>query len=123
MMSLKNRKVSMETLNKTMMELLLYRSEKNQENLKLKKVANWSAKNHNKMVKTQDKATKLQEVGRIKGSNLKMEKIKKEIRIISKKHSNKKVKRVLSIKSGKRITQKSRILELLQEESIKRSRR
>ena len=113
----------METHNKTMMELLLYRSEKNQENLKLKKVANWSAKNHNKMVKTQDKATKLQEVGRIKGSNLKMEKIKKEIRIISKKHSNKKVKRVLSIKSGKRITQKSRILELLQEESIKRSRR
>ena len=75
-------------------------------------MANWSAKNHNKMVKAQDKVTKRQEVGRIKGSKIKMEKTRKVIRTTSKKHSNKKGKRELSIKNGKRIIQKSRILEL-----------
>ena len=102
----------METQNKTLRELLLCRLEKSQENLKLKKVANWSAKNHNKMVKAQDKVTRRQEVGKIKGSKIKMGKTRKEIRTTSKKHSNKKVKRVLSIRNGKRIIQKSKILEL-----------
>ena len=64
------------------------------------------------MVKTRDKATKRQEVDRIRGSKIRMERTKKGIRIISKKHSNKKVKRVLSIRNGKRTIQKSRILEL-----------
>ena len=86
-------------------------------------MANWSAKNHNKMVKARNKVTKHQEVGRIKGSKIKMEKTRKVIRITSKKHSNRKVKRVLNIKNGKKIIQKFRILELLQEESIKRLRR
>ena len=85
-------------------------------------MANWSAKNHNKMVKARDKVTRRQEVDS-KESKIKMEKIRKEIRTTSRKYSNKKVKRVLSIRNGKRIIQKSRILGLLQEESIKRLRR
>ena len=72
------------------------------------------------MANARDKVIKRQEEGRIKGSKIRMEKIRKEIRIISKKHSNRKVKRVRNIKNGKRIIQKFRILELWQEESTRR---
>lgn len=76
------------------------------------------------MAKTQDKVTRLQEMElRTKASKIKMERIRKEIRITHKKLCNKKAKKELNTRSGKRTTLKFRILELWQEVSIKKLRR
>ena len=76
------------------------------------------------MAKIQDKVTKLQETElRTKASRIRMARIRKEIRITLKKLSNKKAKKELNTRSGKRTTLKFKILELWQEENIKRLRR
>ena len=92
---------------------------KNQESTNHKTVGNFNAKIQRLKAKTQDKVTKLQET-ELRTKAIKMARIRKEIRITSKKLSNKKAKKELNTRSGKRTTLKFRILELWQEESIKR---
>ena len=76
------------------------------------------------MAKFQDKVTKLQETElRTKASRIRMARIRKEIRITLKKLSNKKAKKELNTRNGKKTTLKFKILELWQEENIKRLRR
>ena len=92
---------------------------KNQESTNHRTVENFNAKIQRLKAKTQDKVTKLQET-ELRTKAIKMARIRKEIRITSKKLSNKKAKKELNTRSGKRTTLKFRILELWQEESIKR---
>ena len=97
---------------------------KNQESTNHRTVENLNAKIQRLMAKTRDKVTKLQETElRTKAIKIRMARIRKEIRITSKKLSNKKAKKELNTRSGKRTTLKFRILELWQEESIKRLKR
>ena len=97
---------------------------KSQESTNHRRVENLNAKIQRLMAKTQDKVTRLQEMElRTKASKIKMERIRKEIRITHKKLCNKKAKKELNTRSGKRTTLKFRILELWQEVSIKKLRR
>ena len=83
-----------------------------------------NAKIQKQMAKIQDKVTKLQETElRTKASRIRMARIRKEIRITLKKLSNKKAKKELNTRNGKKTTLKFKILELWQEESIKRLRK